>query len=134
MLENLSANLAAGRSSHGTLHSKQPGLPISTPPTCSTKAIKDHQPNWSQYKIYVLIVAKMELFLEELDIVDGLDFMHPKASKWIRVSQYVMRASHSPYMQDGPRRSGISYFQITSELQTSMLVQVAMAWTIGSCL
>jgi hypothetical protein len=32
------------------------------------------------------------------------------------------------------RRSGIFYFQITNELQTFMLAQVAMAWTIGSCI
>jgi hypothetical protein len=37
-----------------------------------------------------LIVAKRELFLEEIDAVDGRDLMNPEASKWIRVSQYVM--------------------------------------------
>jgi hypothetical protein len=52
--------------------------------------------------VSALIAAKRELFLEELDAVDGRDLMNPEASKWIRVSQHVMRAGHSPCMRDGP--------------------------------
>jgi hypothetical protein len=49
-----------------------------------------------------LIQVKRELFLEEIDAVDGRDLMNPEASKWVRVSQHVMQAGHSPCMQDGP--------------------------------
>jgi hypothetical protein len=52
--------------------------------------------------VSALIAAKRELFLEELDAIDGRDLMNPEASKWIRVSQHVMRAGHSPCMRDGP--------------------------------
>jgi hypothetical protein len=72
--------------------------------------------------------VKKELFLEEIDAVDGRDLMNPEASKWIRISQHVMRASHSC------KASGIFYIQITNELQTFMLTLVAMAWTTGSSL
>jgi hypothetical protein len=53
-----------------------------------------------------LIAAKRELFLEEIDAVDGRDLMNPEASKWIHVSQYVMRAGHRSCMRDGPACKG----------------------------
>jgi hypothetical protein len=102
ILRNLNINLAGARSSPGTSRSKRPSLPIPTPAARTTRARKDRQPNWSQVEISALIAAKRELFLEELDVVDGRDLMNPEASKWIRVSQHVMRAGHSPCMRDGP--------------------------------
>jgi hypothetical protein len=41
---------------------------------------------------------------------------------------------HACEMDQRVRQSGIFYFEITSELQISMLAQVAMAWTTRSCL
>ena len=34
--------------------------------------------------------------------MDGCDLMNLEASKWICVSQHVMRVGHSPCLQDGP--------------------------------
>jgi hypothetical protein len=53
-------------------------------------------------EILALIAAKRESFLEELDVVDGRDLMNPDASKWICISQEVMRAGFSPCLRDGP--------------------------------
>jgi hypothetical protein len=86
-LEQLNNNVEGGRSGAGASRSKRPGIPLPTPPARSTGARNDRQPNWSQYEISTLIAAKKELFLEELDAVDGRDLMNPEASKWIRVSQ-----------------------------------------------
>jgi hypothetical protein len=101
-LENLNVNLAPGRSCPPPSRSKRPSPPIPTPPSRTSRARKDRQPNWSQHEISALIAAKREFFLEELDALDGQDLMNPEASKWMRVSQHVMRAGHSPCMRDGP--------------------------------
>jgi hypothetical protein len=92
----------AARSGLPPSRSKWLGPSIPTPPSRTSRARKDRQPNWSQHEISALIVAKREFFLEELDAVDGRDLMNLEASKCIHVSQYVMRAGHSPCMRDGP--------------------------------
>jgi hypothetical protein len=68
----------------------------------TTKARKDRQPNWSAQEISALIGAKRELYLKEIDVVDGCDLVNPDASKWNRVSHLIMRAGHSPCTRDGP--------------------------------
>ncbi|KAG0565380.1 hypothetical protein KC19_8G185700 [Ceratodon purpureus] len=68
----------------------------------SKRARKDRGPNWLPSEIFALIGAKREMFLEELDTVDGRDLMTPDTSKWLRVSQCVMQAGFSPCLRDGP--------------------------------
>lgn len=53
-------------------------------------------------EVLALISAKREMFLEELDVVDGRDLMTPETTKWIRISQEVMHAGFSPCLRDGP--------------------------------
>jgi hypothetical protein len=84
------------------LGSKRPSQPPHTPATRTTKARKDRQPNWSTQEISTLIGAKRELYLEEIDAIDGHDLLNPDASKWNRVLQLVMRAGQSSCMRDGP--------------------------------
>jgi hypothetical protein len=66
------------------------------------RARKDRGPNWLPQEITAFISAKRDMFLEELDSVDGRDLMNPDSSKWLRVSQHVMRAGFSPCLRDGP--------------------------------
>lgn len=66
------------------------------------RARKDRGPNWLPQEIAVLIYAKRDMFLEELDIIDGKDLMNPEARKWVRVSQHVMCVGFSPCLCDGP--------------------------------
>jgi len=53
-------------------------------------------------KILALVAAKQELFLEECDTPDGRDLMTPDNTKWIRISEEVMRAGFSTCVRDGP--------------------------------
>ena len=68
----------------------------------SKRARKDRGPNWTQQEILILISTKREMFLEELDPIDGRDLMTPDNTKWTRISQEVMRAGCSPCVRDGP--------------------------------
>jgi hypothetical protein len=90
-----------GRVPPSTSRQKHPSPPAPTPAP-RTRQRKDRQPNWSPQEMSALIAAKKELFLEELDAVDGRDLMNPESSRWMRVSQHVMRAGHSPCLRDGP--------------------------------
>jgi hypothetical protein len=99
-------NPTIARAGQSGSHSKRPSPPGATPAPRPIRARKDRQPNWSQQEMSTLIAAKRELFLEEIDVVDGRDLMNPEACKWICVSQYVMRAGHSPCMRDGPTCKG----------------------------
>ena len=63
---------------------------------------KDRGPNWSQNEIFALIAAKREMHFEEKDVVDARDLMGPDSTKWLRISQEVMRAGFSPCLRDGP--------------------------------
>lgn len=74
-------------------------VPTSGP---SKRARKDRGPNWLPSEVFALISAKREMFLEELDTVDGRDLMTPESSKWHRISMYVMQSGFSPCMRDGP--------------------------------
>jgi hypothetical protein len=65
-------------------------------------ARKDRGPNWLPQEIAALIVAKREMFLEELDTNDGRDLMNLDSTKWIYISQHVMRVGFSPYLREGP--------------------------------
>ena len=65
------------------------------------RARKDRCPNWSQQEILALIAAKREMFLEEVDAVDGRDLMTPDNTKWRRISQQVMLAGFSQCPRDG---------------------------------
>jgi hypothetical protein len=78
------------RSAPSASQQKRPSPVGAVPAPRPIRQRKDRQPNWSQQEMSTLIVAKRELFLEEIDAVDGRDLMNPEASKWIRVSQYVM--------------------------------------------
>ena len=71
-----------------------------TTPNSNKKARKDHGPNWLQNEIFALIAAKREMFFE--DSVDARDLMTPDTTKWLHISQEVMRAGHSPWLRDGP--------------------------------
>jgi hypothetical protein len=74
------------------------------------RARKDRSPNWLPQEITALISAKRDMFLEELDSVDGRDLMNPDSSKWLRVSQHVMRADSRPTYVMAPhaKRNGIN--------------------------
>ena len=48
-----------------------------------------------------LVNAKRDMFLEELDTVDGRDLMTPEATKWQQVSEEVMKCSFSPCTCNG---------------------------------
>ena len=68
----------------------------------SKRARKDRGPNWTPQEILLLIAAKRDMFLEDLDTVHGRDLMTPNHSKWMRISQEVMRAGLSPCVRDSP--------------------------------
>ena len=68
----------------------------------SKRAKKDRGPNWTPQEILLLISAKRDMFLEDLDTVDGRDLMTPDHSKWMHISQEVMPAGLSPCVRDGP--------------------------------
>ena len=72
-----------------------------TTPSSNKKARKDHSPNWLQNEIFALKAAKREMFFEDMDSVDACDLMTPDTTKWLRISQEVMRAGHSPCLRDG---------------------------------
>lgn len=78
--------------------------PLSTPPGTSPakRARKDRGPNWLPQEILVLIRAKREMYLEELDTIDGRDLMTPDNTKWMRISHDIMRVGFSPCLRDGP--------------------------------
>lgn len=78
--------------------------PVVTPPGASQpkRARKDRGPNWLPQEILILIRAKRDMYLEELDTVDGRDLMTPDNTKWIRISHDIMRAGFSPVLRDGP--------------------------------
>ena len=42
------------------------------------------------------------MFLEEMDTIEGRHLIIPENTKWVRISQHVMRASLSPCIRDGP--------------------------------
>ena len=67
----------------------------------SKRARKDRCPNWTHQEVLALIAAKRDMFLEELDVVDGRDLMIPDNTKWMRISQEVMRAGFSACLRDG---------------------------------
>ena len=47
-----------------------------------------------------MIAAKREMYLQELDTIDGRDLMTSETSKWIRISHYVNAAGYSPIVRD----------------------------------
>ena len=76
--------------------------PLVTGPSPPKRARKDRGPNWSPQEIVVLIAARREQYLRELDTVDGRDLMTPDTSKWIHISHFVNTAGFSPIPRDGP--------------------------------
>jgi hypothetical protein len=76
--------------------------PLAPGPSPPKRARKDRGPNWLPQEIAALIAAKREMYLQELDTVDGRDLMTPETSKWIRVSHLVNSAGFSPILRDGP--------------------------------
>ena len=90
-------------SGHGISMSPRPA-PMAPPtaPNNNKKARKDRGPNWLQNEIFALIAAKREMFFEDMDSVDARDLMTPNTTKWLRISQEVMRVGHSPCLRDGP--------------------------------
>lgn len=71
-------------------------------PSPPKRARKDRGPNWTPQEIAALIAAKRDMYLQELDTVDGRDLMTPETSKWLRVSHAVNSAGFSPIFRDGP--------------------------------
>ena len=59
-------------------------------------ARKDRGPNWLPQEVTALVNAKRDMFLEEIDTVDGCDLMTPESTKWQRVSAEVMRCGFTP--------------------------------------
>lgn len=55
-----------------------------------------------QQEVLALIAAKRDMFVEEWDAVDGRDLMTPETTKWMRISEELMRANFSPCLRDGP--------------------------------
>ena len=89
--------------------SPSPSRPVSTAPapqlagpSQSKRARKDRGPNWSSQEIIALIAAKRIMFLEEVDTIDGRDLMTPENTKWLLISNQVMRAGFSPCVRDRP--------------------------------
>ena len=68
----------------------------------SKRARKDRGPNWSSQEVLALINAKHEMFLEDIDTIDGRDLMTPENTKWNRISDEVMKVGYSPCIRDGP--------------------------------
>ena len=68
----------------------------------SKRAQKDCVPNWSSQEVLALINAKREMFLEDIDTINGRDLMTPENTKWNRISDEVMKAGYSPCIRDGP--------------------------------
>jgi hypothetical protein len=52
-----------------------------TGPSPPKRARKDKGPNWSPREIVVLIAARREQYLRELDTIDGRDLMTPDTNK-----------------------------------------------------
>lgn len=78
--------------------------PPSSAPACSSQAKRirrDRGPNWNPQEIFVLIAAKREMYLQDLDAIDRRDLMTPDTNKWMRISQQVMQAGFSPCIRDG---------------------------------
>lgn len=48
----------------------------------------------------VLIAAKREEFMDELDTIDARDLMDSNVTKWRRISDKVMAAGFSPCLRD----------------------------------
>lgn len=66
------------------------------------RARKERGPNWNALEVNALIEAKRNLFVHELETVDGRQLMTPDAGKWQRISADVMKEGHSPCHRDGP--------------------------------
>lgn len=70
-------------------------------PSQAKRARKDRGPNWLPTEVFALISAKREMYLEELDTVDGRDLMTPETRKWDRIAHQIMQLGVSPCMRDG---------------------------------
>ena len=89
---------------NGRGHSSSSRPPSMVPPATASnnkRARKDRGLNWLQNEMFALIAAKREMFLEEKDVVDARDLMTPDNTKWLRISNEVMRAGFSPCVRDG---------------------------------
>lgn len=75
-------------------------VPVTDPAHQPKRARKDRGPNWLPQEIFFLIEAKRDMYLEELDTVDGRDLMMSDNTKWLRVSEHVMRSGYSPILRD----------------------------------
>lgn len=53
-----------------------------------------------QQEVLALIAVKRAIYFEERDVVDARDLMMPENTKWLRVSQEVMRAGFSECLRD----------------------------------
>ena len=73
----------------------------STPSQAPKRARKDRGPNWLPQEVMALVLAKRDMFLEDIDTVDGRDLMTPESTKWQRVSEEVMKCGFSPCPRDG---------------------------------
>ena len=88
---------------HGQWVMQAPEInPLVTGPSSPKQARKDRGPNWSPQEIAILITARREQYLRELDTVDGRDLVTPDTSKWIHISHFVNTAGFSPIPRDGP--------------------------------
>ncbi|KAG0597304.1 hypothetical protein M758_UG326700 [Ceratodon purpureus] len=70
-------------------------------PSQAKRARKDRGPNWLPTEVFALISVKCDMYLEELDTIDGRDLMTRDSSKWNQVAQAIMRLRISPCMRDG---------------------------------
>ena len=52
--------------------------PANAEPSQSMRARKDRGPNWLPQEVSALIAAKQEMYLEELDTIDGRDYRRQK--------------------------------------------------------
>ena len=93
-----------------TAGSVRPGTrtPCSSPPQsapvqspASKRFRKDRGPNWLPQEVTALVNAKRDLFLKEIDTVDGRDLMTHDSTKSQRVSQEVMKCGFSPCPRGG---------------------------------
>jgi hypothetical protein len=66
----------------------------------SRRPRRDRGMNWNLHEMLVLVVAKREEFMDELDTVDARDLMDPDVTKWRRISDKVMAVGFSPCLRD----------------------------------
>jgi hypothetical protein len=67
----------------------------------SRKCRKERASNWSALEILDMVAAKRQEFLEDIEVEDARELMHPEQTKWGKIANKVneagrLRGGHSP--------------------------------------